>query len=350
MQENGQQGCSFIDTGRAGRRGMMRRPGLSLARVFVALLALGLTGSAAAQASSYPSRPIKIIVPFAPGGPNDTLSRIVGQKLTEQWRQPVLVENHHGIGGTIGVDLVAKSPPDGYVLVVCGSAQLAVAPGLYTKLPYDPLRDLSPLISIAFVPFVLAVNANVPARTVGELIELARVKKGLLTYGSSGIGSMSNLATELLKTTTGADILHVPYKGVAPILTALVSGEIDMAFGDLSVLAPYGKMGKLRLLATSGSRRAAAAPQLPTMAEAGIEGYSVDIWYGIVAPAGTPSDIIDKLNSAIGNALNAADVRQRFDQLGYTAIGGTPEQLGATIRSEIEKFGRVIKNANIRPQ
>ena len=329
---------------------MMRRPGMSIAKAFIFLLGLGLACNAAAQASSYPSRPIKIIVPFAPGGPNDTLGRIVAQKLLEQWRQPVLVENHPGIGGTIGVDLVAKSPPDGYVLVLCGSAQLAVAPGLYTKLPYDPLRDLSPLINIAFVPFVLAVNTNVPARTVGEMIELARVKKGLLTYGSSGIGSMSNLATELLKTMTGIDILHVPYKGVAPILTALVSGEIDMAFGDLSVLAPYAKMGKLRLLATSGSRRAPAAPQLPTMAEAGIEGYAVDIWYAIVAPAGTPRDIIDKLNLAIGNALNAADVQQRFDQLGYTAIGGTPEQLGATIRSEIEKFGRIIKNANIRPQ
>lgn len=329
---------------------MLQRPGLSLARTFVFLLALGLACNAAAQAGSYPSRPIKIIVPFAPGGPNDTLSRIVGQKLLELWKQPVVVENHPGIGGTIGVGLVAKAPPDGYTLVTCGSAQLAVAPGLYAKLPYDPLRDLSPLINIAFVPFVLAVNANVPARTVGELIELARAKKGLLTYGSSGIGSMSHLATELLKTTTGADILHVPYKGVAPILAALVSGEIDMAFGDLSVLAPYGKLDKLRMLAVSGSRRAAAAPQLPTLAEAGIEGYSVDIWYGIVAPAGTPRDIIDKLNSAIGNALNAADVRQRFDQLGYTAIGGTPDQLGATIRSEIEKFGRVIKSANIRPQ
>jgi tripartite-type tricarboxylate transporter receptor subunit TctC len=323
---------------------------MSLARVFVVLLALGLAGGAAAQASSYPSRPIKIVVPNAPGGPNDTLSRIVGQKLSELWGQPVVAENRSGAGGTIGVDLVAKAPPDGYTLVLGGSAQLAVAPGLYAKLPYDPLRDLAPVANVAFVPFVLGVNANVPARTVRELIELAVSRKGVLTYGSSGIGSMSNLATELFKAMTGTDILQVPYKGAAPILTAIISGEIDMAFADLAVAAPYAKAGKLRLLATSGSRRAAAAPQLPTMAEAGIEGYAVDIWYGLVAPGGTPGDIIDKLNSAVAGALGAADVRQRFDQLGYSPIGGTAEQFGATIRDEIEKFGRIIRNANIKQQ
>lgn len=329
---------------------MMQRPGLSLARTFVFLLALGLTGSAAAQSSGYPSRPIKIIVPNAPGGPNDFLSRIVGQKLSELWGQPVVAENRPGAGGTIGVDLVAKAPPDGYTIVMGGSSTLAVAPGLYAKLPYDPLRDLAPVANVAFVPFVLAVNANVPARTVRELIELARSKKGLLTYGSSGIGSMSNLAMELLKATTGADILQVPYKGAAPIVAAIVSGEIDMAFADLAVAAPHARAGKLRVLATSGGRRPAAAPQLPTMAEAGIEGYAVDIWFGIVAPAGTPGDIIDKLNSAIVNALQAPDVRRRIDELGYEAIGGTPEQFGATIRADIEKFGRIIKNADIRQQ
>lgn len=329
---------------------MMQRPGMSLAGIVVVLLALGFAGSAAAQASGYPSRPIRIIVPNAPGGPNDNLSRIVGQKLSELWGQPVVAESRSGAGGTIGVELVSKAPPDGYTLVMGGSAQLAVAPGLYAKLPYDPLRDLAPVVNVAFVPFVLAVNANVPARTVRELIDLTISKKGLLTYGSSGIGSMSNLSTELLKSMTGADILQVPYKGAAPILAAMVSGEIDMAFADLAVAAPYAKAGRLHLLATSGSRRAAAAPQLPTMAEAGIEGYAVDIWYGLVAPAGTPGDIIDKLNSAVAGALNAADVRQRFDQLGYTPIGGTPEQFGATIRAEIEKFGRIIRNANIRQQ
>ena len=328
----------------------MRRIGMPLARTFAFLLALGLAGGAAAQAGGYPSRPIKVIVPNALGGPNDIVIRIVGQKLLELWKQPVLIESHPGMGGTIAMELVAKAPPDGYTLSLTGSAQLAVAPGLYAKLAYDPLRDFRPVISVASVPFALSVNINVPAKTVGELIELAREKKGVLTYGSSGTGSMSNLSTELFKSITGTDILQVPYKGAAPILTALITGEIDMAFADLSVVASYARTGKLRLLAVSGSRRAPAAPQLPTIAEAGIEGYSVDIWYGIVAPAATPRDIVDKLSSAIAGALNAADVRQRFDQLGYTPIGGTPEQFGATIRDEIEKFGRIIRNANIRQQ
>ena len=317
---------------------------------FVLLLGLGLVGSAAAQATGYPSRPIKIIAPSAPGGPVDFFSRIVGQKLSEVLGQPVLVENHGGAGGTIGVDLVAKAPPDGYTILLGTAATLAVAPGLYAKLPYDPLRDLTPVVNVAFAPFVLAVNANVPARSVRELIELARSKKGSLTYGSGGIGSMANLTMELLKSMTGVDILQVPYKGLALVLASIVTGEIDMAFTDLAAAAPYAKAGKLRLLAASSSRRPAAAPQLTTMAEAGIDGYAVDIWYGVVAPAGTPRDIIDKLNSAIVNALQAADVRQRFDQLGLTAIGDTPEQFGATIRSDIEKFRRIIKNANIRQQ
>lgn len=328
----------------------MQRPSMSLATIFVALLALGFAGNVAAQAASYPSRPIKIIVPYTPGGPIDIMSRIVSQKLVEQWKQPVIVENHGGVGGTIGVDMVAKAAPDGYTLVLCSTAQLAIAPHMYAKLPYDPLRDLRPISTVAFAPFVLAVNASVPATTVRELVDLALSKKGGLNYGSSGNGSISNLAGELLKSMTGADILQVPYKGQVPILTAIASGQIDMAFTDLGATAPYAKAGKLRLLATTGSTRLAAAPQLPTMAEAGIPGYAVDIWYAIMAPAATPRDIVDKLNSAIAALLNAADVRQRFDQLGYAGIGGTPEQFSATIREEIEKYGRIIKSANIQRQ
>ncbi len=323
---------------------------LLMLQLLVQLCAFGVVTQSLAQTAGYPSRPIKLIVPNTPGGPNDILSRIVGQKLSELWGQPVVVENRGGAGGTIGVDQVAKAPPDGYTIVMGGSSTLAVAPGLYAKLPYDPLRDLAPVANVAFVPFVLAVNASVPARTVRELMELARSKKGALSYGSSGIGSMSNLAMELLKAMTGTDILQVPYKGAAPIVSAIVTGEIDMAFADLAVVAPHAKAGKLHVLAASGSRRPAAAPQLPTVAEAGNEGYAVDIWFGIVAPAGTPRDIIDKLNSAIDNALKVPEVRRRIDELGYEAIGGTPEQFGATIRADIGKFGRIIKNANIKQQ
>lgn len=303
-----------------------------------------------AVAQPYPSKPIKIIVPFAPGGPNDILGRIVGQKLNELWGHPVVIENRGGAGGTIGVDAGAKSPADGYTLVVGGSSNLAVAPGLYSKLPYDPLRDLMPVTNLAIVPYVLAVNPRVPAQSVRELVLIAKSKRQLLSYGSSGVGSMSHLAAELFKAATGADIVHVPYKGTAPSLTDVIAGQIDMMFADLAAVAPHEQAGKLRLLAAAGSKRSAAVPQLPTMAQAGVKGYAVDTWFGVVAPAGVPKDIITKLNTAIVSGLRTPEVKQRFDQLGYEAIGDTPEQFGATIKSDIDKFRRVIKSAGIKAE
>ncbi len=316
-----------------------------------AVLALGAFAEARAQAAaSYPTKPIRLIVPFAPGGPNDTLARIVGQKLNELWGHPVVIENRGGAGGTIGVDAGAKSPADGYTLVMGGSSNLAVAPGLYAKLPYDPLRDLMPIVNVAVVPYVLAINPRVPAKNVRELVAIAKSKQGLLSYGSSGTGAMSHLAAELFRAAVGAEIVHVPYKGTAPAVTDVISGQIDMMFADLAPVAPHEKAGKLRLLAAAGSKRSAAVPQLPTMAEAGVKGYAVDAWFGIVAPAGVPKDIVAKLNTAIVNALKAPDVRQRFDQLGYEAIGDTSEQFGATIKTDIEKFGRVIRSAGIKAE
>ncbi len=317
--------------------------------------AAGLTGlgagtDARAQAANYPAKGIRIIVPFAPGGPNDILGRIVGQKLNELWGQPAVVENRGGAGGTIGVEAGARSPGDGYTIVMGGSSNLAVAPGLYSKLPYDPLRDLTPITNVAIVPYVLAINPHVPAKSVRELVAIARSKKGLLSYGSSGTGAMSHLAAELFKAASGADMVHVPYKGTAPAVTDLIAGQIDMMLADLAAVAPHEKAGKLRLLAAAGSKRTPAAPQLPTMAEAGVKDYAVDTWFGVVAPAGTPRDIVVKLNAAIVAALKAPEVRQRFDQLGYEAIGDTPEQFGATIKTDIEKFARVIKSAGIKAE
>jgi len=328
---------------------MTQRPRISLARAFVFLLALGFAGGAAAQASTYPSRPIKIIVPYPPGGQGDTISRIVGKKMSEILGQQVLIDNRPGAGGTLGVDLAAKAPPDGYTLALGDPGPLAVAPGLYPKLPYDPMRDLRPVSNVALLTATLAVNANVPAQTVRELIELAKAKKGSLTYGA-GHGTIANLAMELFKSMTGVDMMHVPYKGFAPQLTALVAGEINVAVGDYSVIAPQAKAGKVRVLATTGAKRSAVAPQYPTVAEAGVEGYSVDFWQGLLVPAATPTDIVDKLHSAIVNALNAPDVRQLFAERGYTAIGDTPEHFAATIKGEIEKYARVIKTANIKLQ
>ena len=319
-------------------------------RVLIGLVAAAVlpVAGALAQTAAFPSKPLKIIVPFAPSGPNDIIARLVGQKLNELWGHPTVIENRGGAGGTIGVELAAKAPADGYTLVMGGSSSLAVAPGLYPKLAYDPLRDLTAISNVAFVPYAVAVNPHVPAKNVRELIAASKTLKGGLTFGSSGSGSMSHLAAELLKASSGANLLHVPYKGTAPSVTDVMAGQIDMMIADYAALAPFEKIGKLRLLAVAGSRRAAVAPQLPTIAESGVKGYAVDAWFGIVAPAGVPKDIVAKLNTAIVNGVKSADVRARFGELGYEAIGDTPDQFTATIKTDIEKFGRVIKAAGIK--
>ena len=329
---------------------MIKRPVMLLANAFVFLFALQLAGQSTAQVSDYPSRPIKIIIPYAPGGPDDLIGRIVGKKLNELWGQPVVVDNRPGVGGTVAMGITAKSPPDGYTLAVGDLGQLGIAPSLYARLPYHPLRDLTPVANVASFPYALAVNPGVPAKTVRELIELAKSKKVPMTYGSTGTGGTTDLAMRLFQSLTGIEILQVPYKGSGPFVTALLAGEVDMAITDMAVAGPLAKEGKLRLLAAASSKRLVVAPQLPTIAEAGVEGYSVEFWGGIVAPSGTPKDIVAKLNSAIDNGLKAPDVQQRFFAIGYAAIGGTPEQFGATIRADIEKYAGIIKNANISPQ
>lgn len=322
----------------------------------VALALAPLSGALQAQPASsataaiavYPAKPIKIIVPFAPAGPNDIIARVVGQKLNETWGHPVVIENRGGAGGTIGIELAVKAPADGYTLAMGGSSSLAVAPGLYAKLAYDPPRDLAAVSNVAFVPYAVAVNPHVPAKNIGELVAASKLHKGGLSFGSSGSGSMSHLAAELLKSTSGANLVHVPYKGTAPAVTDVISGQIDMIVADYAAFAPFVKIGKLRVLAVAGSRRAAVAPQLPTIAEAGVKGYAVDAWFGIVVPVGVPKEIVSKLNAAIVTSLKSADVKQRFGDLGYEAIGDTPEQFAATIKSDIDKFGRVIKSAGIK--
>ncbi len=312
--------------------------------------AAGFYRVAAIAEQTYPTKSIRLIVPFAPGGPNDIIARIVGQKLNELWGHPVVIENRGGSGGTIGIEIAVKSPADGYTLAMGGSSNLTVAPALYPKLAYDPLRDITPVVNVAIVPYVLAINPHVPARNVRELIAVAKSQRGRLSYGSSGVGAMSHLAAELLKSSAGVDIVHVPYKGTVPAVTDMIAGQIDMMLADYAAVAPYAKAGKLRLLAVAGGKRSAAAPELPTMAEAGIKGYAIDTWFGIVAPAGVAKDIVAKLNAAIVNALKTADVRQRFGELGYEAIGDTAGEFAATIKADIEKFGRVIKSAGIKTE
>ncbi len=307
---------------------------------------MGLLAAGSAHAQSYPVKPIKLIVPFAPGGPNDLLARMAGQKLTEQFKHAVVVENRGGAGGTVGMDVAAKSPGDGYTLVMGGSSNMTVAPGLYAKLPYDSLRDFTPVINMAHVPYAVAVNPTVPAKTVKELIAAARAKG--LSYGSSGTGSMSSLAAELFKSMAKADIVHVPYKGTAPALTDVMSGQIDMIFADLAVIQPHVPAGKLRALALCGSRRLAGAPSIPTFTESGLKDYVIEPWFGVVGPANVPRDIVSRLNQVIGAGLKSPEIQQRLNSLGYEAIGGSAEQFAATIKSDIAVYARIIKAAGIK--
>lgn len=311
-------------------------------------LALALAG--AAQAQGYPSKTIRLIVPFAPGGPNDLLGRLVGQKLTEQWGHAVIVENRGGAGGTVGLDAAAKSPGDGYTLAMGGSSSMALAPSLYAKLPYDPVKDFTPVINIAHVPYALAVNPTVPAKNVRELVAIAKRKENTLSYGSSGLGSISSLAAELLNSMAKVKILHVPYKGTAPALTDVIGGQIDMMLADLSLVQQHAKAGKLRVIAVTGTKRVAAARELPTITESGLPGYAVEPWFGVVGPAGVPRDIVTRLNSVINAGLKSADVIQRFDTLGYEPIGGTPEQFAATIKSDIAQYAKIVKRAGIKAE
>jgi tripartite-type tricarboxylate transporter receptor subunit TctC len=316
--------------------------------VFLFWGVLALQHPTLVHAQQYPSKSIRMIVPFAPGGPNDIIGRTVGQKLTETWGQPIVVENRGGAGGTIGVDAGAKSAPDGYTVIMGGSSNLAVAPSLYSKLPYDPQRDLAPISNVAFVPYVVTVNPRVPAKNMKELVAIAKSKPGFLSYGSSGAGSMSSLAAELVTATGGGKLVHIPYKGTAPSVAAMVTGEIDLMVVDLSAVVGHAKAGKLKILAAAGSKRTKAAPELPTVAESGLKGYAVDAWFGIVVPAKTPQDIVARLSSGVMAAVKSAEVRGRFEQLGYDPIGNSTEEFAATIKADIEKFARIIKAAGIR--
>lgn len=318
---------------------------------FLTCTAISLTLLASSQqagAQTYPAKPLRMVVPFAPGGPNDIIGRLVGQKLTEQWKQTVVIENRGGAGGTIGLEAASRLPADGYSLAMGGSSNLTVAPSLYDKLPYDPVKDFSPVIIVAIVPYALAVNPTVPAKNVGELIAIAGKKPGYLNYGSSGKGSMSSLSAELFKAMSKTDIVHVPYKGTAPALTDVVSGQIDMMMADLAVIRPHANAGKLRVIAVAGTKRSVAAPEIPTIAESGLSGYDISPWFGVVAPGGTPKELVARLNGAIDTSLKSADVTKRLAALGYEPVGGSVEEFAATIKADLVKYEKIVKVAGIK--
>lgn len=317
-----------------------------LARVAIPLALLA--GAASAHAQTYPTKPLRIVVPFAPGGPNDILARLISQKLTEAWGQTVIVDNRGGAGGTVGLEAASRLPGDGYALAMGASSNLAVAPSLYAKLPYDSIKDFTPIINVAIVPYALAVNPTVPAKNVKELITIAGKKPGYLSYGSSGMGSMSSLAAEMLKSMSKTNIVHVPYKGTAPALTDVVSGQIDLMLADLAVIQPHASTGRLRVIGVTGSKRSGAAKDIPTIAESGLPGYELSPWFGVVAPAGVPKEIVSRLNAVIGDSLKSADMLQRLGVLGYEPLGGTPEQFAATIKTDIGKYAKIVKDAGIK--
>ena len=313
----------------------------------IAMVAMASFASTAVSAQHYPIRPIRLLVPFAPGGGTDIIARLVAQDLGQAWGQPVVVDNRGGGGGIVGTEIAAKAAPDGYTMMLC-SLGLSYAPALYSKLPYDTEKDLLPISLVATQPFVYVVIPSLGVGSMKELIALAKAKPGEIRYGSGGSGGSSHLGTELLRTMTGINLVHVPYKGTGPALTAMLGGEIQMQLIGISSVVPHMKSGRMRALAVSGAKRSAAAPEVPTVAEAGVPGYAFDVWYGMLYPAGTPRAIVGKANASINDVLKSPALAQRFAAVGLEPAGSTPEAFAKLIRSEMAKWRKVVKEANIR--
>ena len=312
--------------------------------VMVALLMV--SGIAAAQ--SWPSRSVRLISPFAPGGGADFTSRAIAQKLTASLGQQVIVDNRGGAGGMLGVDLAAKSPPDGYTLVMGTIGPIAINPSLLSKMPYDPIKDLAPVSQAAVAVNVLLVHPSLPVKSVKEFIALAKARPNDLNYGSSGSGAADHLAGELFNAMVKVKMAHIPYKGGAPAMLDLVSGNVQVVFSTVSTAVSAIEGNKVRALAIAGSQRFESMPQLPTMSEAGLKGFEVNNWYGLFAPAGTPKDIIARVGADTGKALAMDDVKKRLLGLGIIATSSTPEAFAAYIRAETDKWRKVIRDANIK--
>jgi tripartite-type tricarboxylate transporter receptor subunit TctC len=302
-----------------------------------------------AQADGYPSKSIRIIVPYPPGGFNDTLARTLGQKLNEKWGQAVIVDNRPGGGTTIGTNLAAKSAPDGYTLLIVSFA-FAVNPSLYATLPYDTSKDFAPVVLAANTPNLLVVNPDLPAKSVKELITLARSKPGALNYASAGNGSSNHLSMELFKSLTGVDAVHIPYKGSAPAVIDLIGGQVDLMFDNVPNVLAQVKAGKLRALAVSSGERSPFVKGLPTVAESGVPGFDVSVWFGVVAPAGTPQPVIAKLNAEINGVLKLPEIRQAFNSQGVETAGGTPAKFAAFIATQTTKWAKVVRDSGAKAE
>ena len=315
-------------------------------RLLILAVAL-LACAASALAQPYPAKPIRIVVPFPAGGIADLYARLIGARLTDSWGQPIIVENRTGAGGNIGADAVAKSAPDGYTLVMGSFGTHAVNVSLFSAMPYDPVKDFAPIILVLEAEGLLVVHPSVPAQSVLDLIAYARAHPGRLTYASAGMGTASHLAGELFKTMAKVEMTHVPYKGNVPAITDLLAGQTSLLFGTMPTVLPHAKAGKLRALATIGSVRSAAAPDLPTVAET-LPGFEVNNWVGLLAPAGTSNDVVRKWNSEVNRIMTSADIKQRLPTEGARYAPNTPEEFGAFIKSEIAKWAPVVKASGAR--
>ncbi len=330
----------------------MRHSSTSTQRLLAcAVIGLAAFGAAAQSppksgGASYPNRPVQIIVPFTPGTGMDILARAVGQKLSERWGQPVVVDNRPGASGNIGTDMVAKATPDGYTLLITANT-LVMTVSLYKNVPYDPIRDLAPVEKMAVGTMAVTLNPAVPARTLKELVAYAKANPGKLAYGSPGVGTPQHLATELFKSMAGIDMLHVPYKGSAGAITGLLSGDVAMMCNALHAVLPQVKAGKIKAIAVGGPKRSPVAPDIPTFAESGYPDFDVDFWYGLLAPAATPKDIIAKLNQDITQILNTPEMRETLSNQGLEPVTSTPEQFAELIRADLARWVNVIRTAGV---
>lgn len=322
------------------------------ASLWLAVSLLTVPGAVApvVRAAEYPLRPIRVIVPFPAGGNADILARIMAQKMSEAWKQTVVVDNRAGAAGIIGAEAVAKSAPDGYTLLMGTTGTQTTNPAVYSKLPYDSLRDFAPVSNFADSPFLLVTHPSLPVRTVKEVIALAKARPGQLHYASFGPGSSAHLVGEMLRSTARIEIVHVAYKGGPPALADLIGGHIEMMFNLLPIVVPHVKSGRLRAIAVTASKRAPALPDVPTFAEAGIPDFEAGSWYGVLAPAGTPKEIIARLSSEISRILSLADVRQRLAAEGAEPIGNTPEQFAEQIRRDLARWAKIARDARVRVQ
>ncbi len=318
----------------------------ALLRIILTLLGIALSSAAAAQA--YPTKAIRFISPYAPGGTTDIMARLIAAKLNESWGQPVIVENRAGANGNVGADVVAKSAPDGYTILMGAIGPLCINVLMYAKMPYDPLKDLAPVVQTATVPLILVVHPSLPTKNVKEFIALMKARAGQFNYASAGSGSPQHLTAELFKTMAKVDMNHIPYKGSGPALIDLVGGQVPFAFESTIPVLPYIKSGRLRALGITSAQRWPLVPDLPTVADGGVPGFEAITWYGVAAPAAVPADIVKRLNAEITRVLNLPDIKQRLADLGTPMVAGTPEQFGALIRSEVVKWGKVVKQANVK--